>query len=124
MSTVLLCSENPLFIKSLYGMLRSDGYEVETVDRKAGAVQMSLERDYAAVVMDSAGVGLSAEDAARIIAGEAHTQTILVGAGAASAGALVVEEPFDVERVRMAVRSVVPKQFDTNLSRGKGAGES
>jgi DNA-binding NtrC family response regulator len=64
-------------IKNLYGMLRDDGYQVETIEHPAQAVQMVMRRHYHCVIVDSEPFGLSAEDAAKIIKAVAPLMPIL-----------------------------------------------
>ena len=67
MKNIILCSSNPILTKSLYSMLRDDGYQVETIEHPAQAVQMVMRQRYHCVIVDSEPFGLSAEDAAKII---------------------------------------------------------
>ena len=67
MRNIILCSSNPILIKSLYAILRDEGYNVDTVDRPALAVQKVLFGLYDVLIVDSEPFGLSAEDAVRII---------------------------------------------------------
>jgi DNA-binding NtrC family response regulator len=77
MKNIILCSSNPILIKSLYGMLRDDGYQVETIEHPAQAVQMVMRRHYDCVIVDSEPFGLSAGDAAKIIKTVAPLMPIL-----------------------------------------------
>ena len=77
MKNIILCSSNPILIKSLYSMLREDGYNVETIEHPAQAVQMVMHRHYHCVIVDSEPFGLSAEDAAKIIKAVAPLMPIL-----------------------------------------------
>ena len=67
MKKVILCSSNPILIKSLYGMLRDEGLCVEAIEHPAFAVQMIMKQGYDFLIIDSEPFGLSAEDAAEII---------------------------------------------------------
>jgi DNA-binding NtrC family response regulator len=67
MKNVVLCSSNPILVKSLYGILRDEGHTVETTEHPAFAVQKIIEKKYDCVIIDSEPFGLSAEDAADII---------------------------------------------------------
>ncbi len=67
MKIVLLCSSNPILTKNLYGILRDEGYEVDTVEHPAFAVQSVMNRSYNFIVIDSEPFGLSTEDAVEII---------------------------------------------------------
>jgi DNA-binding NtrC family response regulator len=77
MKNIILCSSNPILIKSLYSMLRDDGYQVDTIEHPAQAVQMVMRRHYHCVIVDSEPFGLSAEDAAKIIKAVAPLMPIL-----------------------------------------------
>ena len=82
MKRILLCSGNPLLIKSLYGMLRDEGYAVEDVEHPALAVQKVLNSAYDLTIVDAEPFGLSAADAAQIIAAIAPAMPVLcVGGG-------------------------------------------
>ena len=82
MKKIILCSSNPLLIKSLYGMLRDEGYAVEDVEHPALAVQKVLDGAYDFMIVDAEPFGLSAEDAARIITTIAPAMPIFcVGGG-------------------------------------------
>ncbi len=67
MKKILLCSSNPILIKSLYGTLRDEGHQVETIEHPAFAVQSVMKQKYDFLIMDSEPFGLSSEDAAEII---------------------------------------------------------
>ncbi len=67
MKNVMLCSSNPILVKSLYGILRDEGHAVETTEHPAFAVQKIIEKDFDCVIIDSEPFGLSGEDAAEII---------------------------------------------------------
>ena len=77
MKNIILCSSNPILIKSLYSMLRDDGYHVETIEHPAQAVQMVMRRHYHCVIVDSEPFGLSAGDAANIIKAVAPLMPVL-----------------------------------------------
>jgi CheY-like chemotaxis protein len=65
--TILICSQDPIFIKGLYGPLRDAGYEIEINEHPNEAVRSVLQTDYFVVVMDSGDFGLSTADASAII---------------------------------------------------------
>ncbi len=67
MKNIILCSSDPILIKSLYGILRDEGYAVETIEHPALAVQMVLRKHYDLIIVGSEPFGLSAEDAVQII---------------------------------------------------------
>lgn len=90
-----------MFLKSLYGMLRESGYEVDTAESPAGAVQRTLSKDYFAVVMDSESVGLPAADAAKLIKSTSPSVRVVIsGEAGAASGAISVRRPLDLEEVK------------------------
>jgi len=98
MKNIILCSSNPILIKSLYGILRDEGYEVETIEHPARAVQMVMRRSYDFIIVDSEPFGLSAEDAVEIIKTVAPGMPILfVGGDRVKEHAPAVETPVDLE---------------------------
>jgi DNA-binding NtrC family response regulator len=107
MKNIILCSSNPILIKSLYGILRDEGYNVETIEHPAFAVQMVMHRPYDFVIIDSEPFGLSAEDAAEIIKTVAPDMPILfVGDGRDRKQARTVETPIDLEEFKRAIHSI------------------
>jgi len=64
---IILCSSNPILTKNLYGVLRDEGYQVETIEHPAMAVQMVMLKRYDFIIIDSEPFGLSGEDAVEII---------------------------------------------------------
>jgi DNA-binding response OmpR family regulator len=67
MKNILLCSSNPILVKSLYAILRDEGFNVSTSEHPATAVQMTMHDHYDFLIMDSEPFGLSAEDAVEIV---------------------------------------------------------
>jgi CheY-like chemotaxis protein len=67
MKNIILCTSNPILVKSLYGVLRDDGHSVETVEHPAFAVQVVMQKQADLVIIDAEPFGLSAQDAAEII---------------------------------------------------------
>lgn len=107
MKNILLCSSNPILIKSLYSMLRDDGYNVETIEHPALAVQMVMRRHYHFVIVDSEPFGLSAGDAAKIIKAVAPLMPILfVGDDSTDAHAQAIQTPIDLEAFMQTVHSI------------------
>ena len=60
MKTIILCSSNPMLIKNLYGVLRDEGYTVETMEHPALAVKKVMWAHYDFVIVDSEPFGMSA----------------------------------------------------------------
>jgi len=101
MKKIILCSSNPLLIKSLYGMLRDEGYTIEDVEHPALAVQKVLGSRYDFIIIDAEPFGLSAEDAARIIKTIAPEMPILcVGGGTAGDDLPMISLPADLEAIK------------------------
>ncbi len=107
MKNIILCSSNPILIKSLYAILRDEGYNVDTVDHPALAVQKVMFGLYDFVIVDSEPFGLSAEDAVRIIKTVAPDMPIVhVGAGSHEEPSMAVETPIDLEEFKRAIHSI------------------
>ena len=81
MKNILFCSSNPILIKNLYGVLRDEGFAVETVEHPALAVKKVLRAKYDFVIVDSEPFGMSAEDAAQIIRSVAPDLPIVIMGG-------------------------------------------
>lgn len=106
MKNIILCSSNPILIKSLYGILRDEGYEVEIIEHPAFAVQKVMNARYHFVIIDSEPFGLSAEDAAEIIKSIAPGMPILfVGGDTEKELAPSVETPIDLEEFKRTIHS-------------------
>jgi CheY-like chemotaxis protein len=107
MKKVLLCSSNPLLIKSLYGMLRDAGHAVEVVEHPAHAVQKVLSGTYDCTVIGAEPFGLSAEDAARIIRAIAPAMpTFCVGGGPECDHLPLIALPDDLDAIRELINAV------------------
>lgn len=107
MKKILLCSSNPLLVKSLYGMLRDEGYVIEEVEHPALAVQKVLNGSYDFLIVDAEPFGLSAKDAARIIKTIAPEMPILcVGGGAACDTLAMIELPADLDAIKEMIEQI------------------
>ena len=107
MKKILLCSSNPLLIKSLYGMLRDEGCTVEEVEHPALAVQRVLAGSYAFMIIDAEPFGMSAEDAARIIRTIAPEMPILcVGGGAGCDNLSMIRLPADLAAIKEMIHTI------------------
>ncbi|MEJ2682833.1 MAG: hypothetical protein P8Z71_00365 [Candidatus Sulfobium sp.] len=107
MNEILLCTHNPISFKNLYGILRDDGYGVETADHPALAVRMVLEQSYSAVIIDAQPFGLSVEDAARIIKTVSpETTVILVGFNDEDRESPGIRMPMDLSELKNLVHNV------------------
>ncbi len=67
MKRILLCSQEPLLIKELYGPIRDGGIEVVTTEYISDAVREFLANRYDAVILDTRNIGLNAYEAASIM---------------------------------------------------------
>lgn len=105
MKHLLVCSSNPILTKNLYGILRDGGFDVDSIEHPAFAVQKVLGGSYDAVILDSEPFGLSAEEAVAIIKTVAPALPVLyVGAGQdpAQSG----ERSLDLEKLRQTIKSI------------------
>ena len=107
MNKVLLCSQNPILIRNLYGILRDEGHDVETAEHPALAVTMALGRNYAAIIFDSDPFGLSVADAIKIIK-TVHPRilVIFVGYDRLDSDSLNIRVPADLEEFKHAIHDI------------------
>ena len=104
MSWTLLCSNNPILVKSLYAILRDEGSDVDIAEHPSIAVQMALGKQYAVLVIDSEPFGLSVQDAIRIIKSILpEIVVIFIGYDNLDTDVLNVEAPLDLEQFRRTV---------------------
>jgi DNA-binding NtrC family response regulator len=107
MKNILLCSSNPILVKSLYGVLREEGYAVDIVEHPALAVQQVMNGAYDMMIVDSEPFGLSAEDAVQIIRSVLPGMPVLfVGSSGGCASERAVETPVDLEEFKRTVHSI------------------
>jgi DNA-binding response OmpR family regulator len=107
MMETLLCSNNPILVKSLYSILRDEGYGVDTADHPSVAVQMTLRKNYTALIIDSEPFGLSVEDATRIIKTILPgIVVIIIGYDSLETDILSIEAPIDLEQFRKTVHRI------------------
>lgn len=107
MKKIILCSSNPLLIKSLYGMLRDEGCLVEEVEHPALAVQKVLKSAYDFMIVDAEPFGLSAEDAARIIKTIAPGMPVFcVGGGAECDNLSMIRLPADLDAIKEMLQHI------------------
>lgn len=108
-SEILLCTNNPILTKSLYGILRDDGYSVEVAAYPSEAVQMVLKKEYDAMIIDSEPFGLSVDDAIKIIKTILpDIFVILLGYDKLETDALSIDAPIDLGEFKKIVRSMNP----------------
>lgn len=106
MKDIVLCSSNPILVKSLYGVLRDEGYNVVTVEHPAVAVQKVLSGKYDFIIVDSEPFGLSAEDAAQIITAVAPDMPVLFVGGGGKERAPAVKTPVDLEELKRTIHRI------------------
>lgn len=106
MKPFLICSLDQILLKALHGILRDEGYEVEVADHPAQAARMALSKDYAGVFLDSEFVGLSAQDAAKIISSTSDTHVLIAGEVSFCTGAIAIGKPLDLQEVRQAIHGI------------------
>jgi DNA-binding response OmpR family regulator len=107
MKRVLLCSSSPLLIKGLYATLRDEGFAVEDVEHPSLAVRKVLQGPYDLIIIDAEPFGLSAEDAARIVATIAPGTPILcVGGGAGPDRLPALRVPADLDAIKEMIHHV------------------
>jgi DNA-binding NtrC family response regulator len=106
MNRVLLCTHDPMLLKVLYGPLRDDGYAVEVTDHPAEAVRCVLNDRYSAVMLDSDGIGLNAQDAAVIIQAISPDIHILIIGQSEAGGGYAFERPVAIDRLRDLLREI------------------
>jgi len=119
MKKIMLCSSNPLLVKSLYGMLRDEGYLVEDVEHPALAVQRILKNAYDFLIVDAEPFGLSAEDAACIMKTIAPEMPVLrIGGGPALDNLPVMRLPADLDAIKEALRHFTARCQMTTDAKG------
>ena len=125
MEEILLCTHDPILVKSLYGILRDKGHDVEIADHLALAVQMILKSHYYAVIIDGKPFGLSVEDAVQIMKTVSPEMPIIVvGGPECDTGALSVRMPVDLEEFRDVLNTMhqsnkTQKKFTTEDTENK-----
>jgi DNA-binding NtrC family response regulator len=107
MLDTLLCSNNPILLRSLYSILRDEGYGVDSADHPSHAVQMAFKKSYSALIIDSEPFGLSVEDAIKIIKTiQPAIVVIFVGYDNLETDVLSIDAPIDLEQFKRAVHSI------------------
>lgn len=108
MRKILFCTHDPILVKSLYGILREEGFTVDMAEHLSQAVQMAIEGKYEGVIIDSGPFGLQAEDAVRIIKVVSPGLPVLVtGKSCCEADALNIEAPVDLEEFKQAIHAIL-----------------
>jgi DNA-binding NtrC family response regulator len=106
MKKTLLCSANPILVKSLYGVLRDDGHDVDIIEHPALAVQKVLAGGYGMMILDSEPFGLSAEDAVKIIKSLMPDLPVLYVGSGEHGQVLAVDAPVNLEEFKRTVHSI------------------
>ncbi|HYA87336.1 MAG TPA: hypothetical protein VEI57_09780 [Nitrospirota bacterium] len=107
MTKILLCSSNSILVKSLYGLLRDEGHDVETVEHPALAVKKVMFGSYDLIIIDSEPFGLSTEDAVQIIKTvEPGLPIVYVGGSLKDVPSMNVDAPVDLEEFKRAIHSI------------------
>jgi DNA-binding NtrC family response regulator len=107
MKRSILCSSNPILIKNLYGILRDEGYQVDSIEHPAAAVHMVMLNKYDFVIIDSEPFGLSGEDAADIIkAIEPEIPVLFVGNDSRSEYRHSAVSSGDLEVLKRTIRDI------------------
>ena len=104
MTEVLVCSPNPIFIKNLYGILVDAGLGIEIADHHSQAISMVMQKTYSGIIVDAVQLGLSVEEATRILQSIVpEIPIIVVGSDSVPAGAFSVDTPVDLEEFRQLI---------------------
>lgn len=107
MNDILVCTHDPILMKNVYGILRDEGFEVDTSDSPGRAVQMVIRGSYGAVIIDTHAFGLPVEDAVLIIKTVSpNIQVILIGHSEVAQDALSIRVPLNLEELRETVHSL------------------
>jgi DNA-binding NtrC family response regulator len=96
-----------MLVKSIYGMLRDEGFGVEVVDHSALAVKKVFRGNYVGVIIDAESFGLSAEDAVQIIRSVSpEIVVICVGSGRLNSGVMTMNLPVDLEEFKRVIHDL------------------
>jgi DNA-binding NtrC family response regulator len=107
MKSLLICSQDQLLLKPLYGLLSDDGYRVDTVEHASEAVRSLFQKSYSAVLLDSRNVGMKASEAAAIIKKmEPETAVVLLGESGHDNEHLIIENPLELDHVRIIINYI------------------
>lgn len=118
MINVLLCSQEPLLSKGLYGPLRDEGYRVDMVEHPADAVRWFLNKPYDAVVIDSRDIGLNAFEAASIMKNISSDTKIFLFSGKKEQtklfvqdGIVVIDTPVELDRFIELFKEIIRTDY-------------
>ncbi len=77
---VLVCSENPLFVKQILGFSTEIGFYISIVEHPADAIRSVIREDYDLVISEAGSAGLSGYEALEIISRlSPGIETVLTG---------------------------------------------
>ncbi len=124
MRNILLCSQEPILIKELYGLLRDDGFEVDTVEYIADSVRWYLIKSYDAVILDTRNVGLNALEAASIMKNIfPETPIFLIGGehnrneSGIREGIYVIDAPVELDHFIHIFKEIMQKRHSVSFER-------
>lgn len=114
MLKILLCSNDPIFIKNVCGVVLEEGFQPVFASHPAEAVSQSLNGKFCAAILDSGAVGMSAESAARIISMTNEDVTVVVvGQSAPNVNWITVAKPLDLLDLKQAlctIHKLIPQE--------------
>ncbi|RMG02917.1 MAG: hypothetical protein D6726_06585 [Nitrospirae bacterium] len=64
---ILICSENPIFMKQIIGLSIEGGWKTSISEHPADAIRKVIKEDFDVVISDTGSAGLSGTDALNII---------------------------------------------------------
>lgn len=104
---ILLCSQDPIFIKGLYGPLRDSGYRVETIEHPADAIKCVFSGTYLSVILDSRDIGITASDAATIIKTvKPETHIIVIGKDVSKGDLCIMMQPDALDQLKKLIQEL------------------
>jgi DNA-binding NtrC family response regulator len=124
MRNILLCSQEPLLIKEVYGLLRDQGFEVDTVEYIADSVRWFLIKEYGAVILDTRNVGLNALEAVYIMKNVfSETPIFMIGDEQEGKGTYVrdgiykIDVPVEIDRFIQIFKEIMQKRYSVSFER-------
>ncbi|HEX8949447.1 MAG TPA: hypothetical protein VF790_10825 [Dissulfurispiraceae bacterium] len=116
MKNILLCSQDPMLVKGLYGPLRDAGYTVETSEHPADAIKCVLNTPYLSVILDSRDIGIPAADAAAIIKTiRPETYIVVVGKNVSGGDLHMMIQPDAIDKLRELMNDISTLRRTTYL---------
>lgn len=103
----LVCTHNPLLIKSLQGILQDEGYAVEVTEQPSFVIQVAARKHYATIIIDSESFGLSVEEVIRIVGTLLPDASFLViGNHPYNPGTFSIKTPVDLEEFKHVLHTM------------------